>query len=152
MAQRIRIDESLTIGPQPSREQIKDLARSGFKTVVNFRTTGEEGEPHSPHEERGVVESEGMQYLHVPVSMSSMNAEVVDRFRERIESLPEPIYAHCKSGTRAGAMFMMHLAAEKGLTGRRTLEQAELLGFKCDKQELKDFVKHYVDDHSNARR
>ena len=34
--------------------------------------------------------------------------ELVDRFREKFPNLPKPVYAHCKSGKRAGAMVMMH--------------------------------------------
>lgn len=147
MANRIEMDERVTVGPQPSEEELKELAEEGFKSVVNFRTAGEEDQPLGPDEEAARVRSLGMAYLHVPVSMDSMEAEQADRFREKFRELPKPVYAHCKSGKRAGAFVMMHTASEEGLSGEKALEQAEQMGFACDVESLKKFVKRYIDEH-----
>ncbi|EMI18623.1 hypothetical protein RMSM_04451 [Rhodopirellula maiorica SM1] len=81
------------------------------------------------------------------MDMQGISPEVVDRFREQYRKLPKPVFAHCKSGKRAGAMMMMHIAAEQGMSGEQTLEQAEKMGFECDQPELEQFVKNYVDSH-----
>ncbi|QDU80000.1 Beta-lactamase hydrolase-like protein [Polystyrenella longa] len=152
MSKRIRMNDALTVGSQPEREEFSELHDRGFQTIVNFRTTVEEDAPLSPEDERQLVEEAGMHYLHFPVSLDKINSELVDQFRDKLESVPEPIYAHCKSGKRAGAMFMMHIATEKGMTGQRTLEQAEQMGFGCDKPALREFVRSYIDEHSSAHR
>ena len=141
----MKINDEVTVGPQPSEEQLKELARQGFRSVVNFRTDGEDDQPLSPAQEGETVKALGMEYLHVPVSMKSMAPETVDRFRQRYPDLPKPVFAHCKSGKRAGAMVMMHVAAQSGMSGEQTLEQAERMGFRCDQPELKAFVRQYVD-------
>ncbi len=38
----MRINEQLTVGPQPTEEQLKHIAEEGFKSVVNLRMPGEE--------------------------------------------------------------------------------------------------------------
>ena len=43
----------------------------------------------------------------------------------------------------------MHMAVEQGMTGEQTLQKAEEMGFECDQPELEQFVKDYVDSHSN---
>lgn len=58
--------------------------------------------------------------------------------------------AHCKTGKRAGAMVMMHVASERGMSGKEALQQAEQMGFECDQPELKQFVEQYVDSHSRG--
>lgn len=148
MSDRMKINEQLTVGPQPTTEEIKSLAAEGFKSVINFRTAGEDDQPISPDAERDQVESSGMSYLHVPVSMKSMDHAKVDAFREQLKSLPGPVFAHCKSGKRAGAMTMMHVAVEQGMSGEQALQKAEDMGFECDVPELKEFVKSYVNQHS----
>lgn len=148
MADKMKINDQVTVGPQPSEEDIKQLGQQGFKTVVNFRTESEEEQPLSPDAEGEKVKAAGLEYLHIPVSMKSMGPELVDQFREKYPDMPKPVFAHCKSGKRAGAMVMMHMAVEQGMTGEQTLEKAKEMGFECDKPELEQFVRQYVDSHS----
>ena len=104
----------------------------------------------SPEEEGEVVQGTGLKYLHVPVSMDGMDEKKVDQFREQYQSLPKPVFAHCKSGKRAGAMMMMHTAVEQGISGEQALEKAKEMGFECDKPELEQFVKQYVNNRTQA--
>lgn len=147
MNQSMKINDDVTVGPQPAESEISQLREQGFKSVVNFRTEGEDDQPMSPQAEEAEVKAADMRYLHIPVSMKSMGADVVDRFRQQYSDLPKPVFAHCKSGKRAGAMVMMHIACEQGMTGEQTLEKADQMGFECDQPQLRDFVKTYVDEH-----
>lgn len=147
MSGRIKINDQVTVGPQPTEEEISTLPKEGFKSVVNFRTGGEEEQPLSPEEEGERVKQHGINYLHIPVSMKSMGREVVDEFRAKFDKLPKPVFAHCRSGKRAGAMVMMDMAVEQNMTGEQTLEKAQDMGFECDQPELKEFLKQYVDSH-----
>lgn len=148
MTQQMKINDEVTVGPQPSEAEIQQLREQGFKAVVNFRTDGEEDQPLSPDDEANAVESAGLRYLSIPVSMQSMGPELVDQFREKYAELPKPVFAHCKSGKRAGAMVMMHVAVEKGISGEQTLEKAKEMGFECDQPQLQQFVRQYVDSHA----
>lgn len=149
MAKRMQFSNDVTVGPQPDREELHKLPAEGFRSVVNFRTDGEDEQPISPEQEREVVEQAGLQYLHIPVSMKNMDQSTVDSFREHYAQLPKPVFAHCKSGKRAGAMLMMHTAVEKNMSGEQALDQAKQMGFECDKPELVNLVKQYVNQHSN---
>ncbi len=151
MPKRMKFNDQLTVGPQPSENEIESLANEGFQSVINFRTPGEEDQPLSPEQEREKVKSAGMNYLHVPVSMEGMEMSRVDEFRKQYPSLPQPVFAHCKTGKRAGAMMMMHTAVEKGMSGEQALEQAKTMGFECDKPELEQFVKEYVNQRTEAK-
>ncbi|MBD3675372.1 MAG: protein tyrosine phosphatase family protein [Planctomycetaceae bacterium] len=148
MQNTMKINDQISVGPQPSESDLQQLSQQGFKTVVNFRTEGEEDQPLSPATEGDKVQAIGMEYLSIPVSMKSMGAELVDQFRDQYPELPKPVFAHCKSGKRAGAMVMMHVAVEQGMSGEETLQKAEEMGFECEQEELRKFVKHYVDNHS----
>jgi uncharacterized protein (TIGR01244 family) len=150
MPEKIKVNDQVSVGPQPSESDLNQLKLQGFESVVNFRTEGEEDQPVSPQEEKQVVEGARMQYLHLPVSMDSMAPERVDRFREQFQQLPKPVFAHCKSGKRAGAMVMMDVAVSQGMTGDQTLQKAQEMGFECDQPELKKMVRDYVDSRAEA--
>lgn len=149
--QAMKINDQVTVGPQPSEKQLKELREEGFKTVVNFRTEGEEDQPLPPKTEGEKVKEWGMDYYHLPVSKESMGPEIVDQFRNKFAELSKPVFAHCSKGKRAGAMVMMHIASEQGMTGEQTLQKAEEMGFECDQPELVEFVKNYVDSHTQAK-
>ncbi len=150
MDKPLKINEEVTIGPQPSEGQLQELKGEGFNSVVNFRTEDEEDQPLSPDAEGEKVKGLGMDFMHVPVSMKTMGPEVVHQFRHKYPSLKKPVFAHCKSGKRAGAMVMMHLACENGMTGEQTVQRAKDLGFECDQPELVEFVTNYVNTHTKA--
>lgn len=145
MQDRMKISDDVTVGAQPSEDQLAELARGGFKTVVNLRTPGEPEQPLPPDAEGEKVRALGMEYLHIPVSTKDMRTEQVDEFREKLAALPKPAFVHCHRGKRAGAFVMMGVAVEHGMTGDQTLRQAEQMGFECDQPALKEFVKGYVD-------
>lgn len=151
MSERMKFNDQVTVGPQPSESELESLPNDGFRSVVNFRTAGEEDQPLSPEEEGEKVKAAGMNYLHVPVSMDGMDMSQVDEFRKQYASLPGPVFGHCKSGKRAGAMMMMHTAVENGMSGEQALEQAKNMGFECDKPELEQFVKQYVNQRTKAK-
>lgn len=151
MPKRMKFNDQLTVGPQPSEQELESLPSEGFRSVVNFRTAGEEDQPLSPEEESAKVKSVGMNYLHVPVSMDGMEMSRVDEFRKQYPLLPGPVFAHCKSGKRAGAMMMMHTAVENAMSGEQALAQAKNMGFECDKPELEQFVKEYVNQRTQAK-
>ncbi len=143
-----KISEEITVGDQPTEEELRQLAQDGYKAVVNLRVAGENNQPISPKAEGAQVRELGMQYLHIPVSMETMETmepRTVDRFRQEVAGLPSPVLVHCHQGMRAGALVMMQTAIESGISGEETLHKAAELGFQCDRPQLKQFVKGYID-------
>ncbi len=147
MEDRMKLNDHISVGAQPSEEQLRQMAEEGIKAVVNLRTEGEEDQPLSPAAEGEKVRALGMEYLHIPVSSKEPRAEQVDQFRAEVPQLPGPVFVHCASGKRAGAFAMMHQAVEAGWSGDETLEKAEQMGFECDVPALKDFVRGYIDEN-----
>lgn len=148
MPDRMPIREGVIVGAQPSEAELHEMAEEGVRSIVNLRTDGEEMQEMSPEQEGRKVREMGMEYLHIPVSMDDVGPETVDRFREELDRLPAPVFVHCRLGKRAGAFAMMDLGVRQGMTGDQVLEKAGNKGFECDKKDLIDFVKSYVDEHS----
>ena len=146
-----KINDQITVGGQPTADDIAQLKNDGFRTIVNLRTEGEEDQPMSPDEERQAVEEAGMRYIHLPVSSATMGPETVDKFRAQLPNFEGPTLVHCHAGMRAGAFTMMATATKEGWSGDETLEKAQAMGFECKAPELKQFVRSYVDSHQPAK-
>jgi uncharacterized protein (TIGR01244 family) len=145
MEKRIAINDQVTVGPQPTVEEIKQLARDGFQSVINLRVQDEEKNEIPPHIEGTLVRDEDMEYVHIPISMKQILHEQIATFRQAITNLHHPIYVHCASGQRAAALAVMDEAIRRDWSGEQALEQAREMGCKCDAPGLQDFVKNYVD-------
>ncbi|MEQ8397921.1 protein tyrosine phosphatase family protein [Thalassobaculum sp.] len=147
----IQINSHFTVAKSALDEAgIRQAAEDGFQTIVNLRTENEK-QSLDPEAEGRIVRDQGLSYLHHPVSGDDLSDKVVDRFRRTARTLPGPILVHCATGKRSGAMVMIHLAVEQGLSGDQAVEKAAHLGFECDTPELEEFVKGYVDRHTKAR-
>jgi uncharacterized protein (TIGR01244 family) len=151
MQKTIKMNDQITVGGQPTSTELQQLAEQGFKTIINLRTSNEENQPLKPDEEGRVVEQLGMQYLHIPVSRENMDEAQVSQFRDQLARLPSPQFVHCGTGRRAGALTMMQMAIEQGMTGGQALEKAEQMGFECDHPQLKDFVNSYIDRNTRKQ-
>ena len=81
---------------------------------------------------------------HLPVSMNRWDRNWSINFEKSFPIFPN-LSLHCNSGKRAGAMVMMHMAIEQGMTGDQTLQKAEEMGFECDQPELGTSSLSYVD-------
>jgi uncharacterized protein (TIGR01244 family) len=149
MQDRIQINEQITVGAQPSEAELKAMAESGTRTVINLRTSDEKMQRLEPDEEGGKARDFGMEYVHIPVDMEEADAKLVDQFRRQLEQAPKPVYIHCRMGKRAGAFAMMDKAVTQGISGEKTLSKAEDMGFECDEEALAHFVKSYVNSRQD---
>lgn len=148
MSKQIRVSPDITVGGQPSAEELEDLKHRGYRGVINLRHAGEDEEQLAPDMEGHKVNELGMQYAHIPVSMSEMSARDVECFKETLATMPKPVYVHCHTGKRSGALSMLHLGVESRLSGEEVLDRAEEMGFECEDERLASFVKRYMDEHA----
>jgi protein tyrosine phosphatase (PTP) superfamily phosphohydrolase (DUF442 family) len=91
-----------------------------------------------------------LRYVHVPVSLKNLAAEQVDQFRREMQSLPGPVYVHCRGGTRAGTLVAINDAVQAGDSGEQALTRAAEIGTPCETPELRSMVVNYVTRHFEA--
>ncbi|MCP1167658.1 beta-lactamase hydrolase domain-containing protein [Limimaricola litoreus] len=152
MQDTVQINDRFTVAKfAPEAEQIRQAGQEGFRSIINMQTDDEDKKlKMKPDEEGRLAEEAGLTYLHHPVDGQSLSNEVVDAFRRKATELPAPVLVHCASGKRSGALVMMHIASENGMSGEEVIEKAEEMGFECDTPELESFVKDYVNNHNGG--
>lgn len=120
----VKISDKLTVGSQPALSEFSRLADDGFAMVVNNRPDGEEiGQPGTAAEASAAAET-GLNYTHIPVTGAAITEADVRAFQSAVAAAPGPVFAHCKSGTRA---LTLHALGEV-LDGRLKAEKLRAFG------------------------
>lgn len=105
------IADSLSVAPQLTPDAMAELARLGFKSVVNNRPDFEHGpdQPTSAAIEAAALAA-GLQYRHLPVDSGWQSPEQIAAFAELLKALPQPVLAFCRSGARSTQLYQQAAA------------------------------------------
>ncbi|GCL61411.1 TIGR01244 family sulfur transferase [Pseudaquabacterium pictum] len=106
-----QIADTVCVAPQLAPEAMAELARLGFKSVVNNRPDFEHGpdQPTSAAIEAAAVAA-GLEYRHLPVDGGWQSPEQIAAFADLLKTLPQPMLAFCRSGARSTRLFQQATA------------------------------------------
>src|SRR5438270_10496938 len=107
MALSVRaMSSELSVAGQLGPEAMAEAAAAGFRSVVNNRPDFEAGptQPTSASVE-AAARAAGLEYAWLPVAPNVQTADEIARFAQLLATLPKPILAFCRSGTRSGKLF-----------------------------------------------
>jgi uncharacterized protein (TIGR01244 family) len=90
-----------------NRGGIEALAAQGVRTIVNNRPDSEDPGQLPAAEARAIAAAHGIAYHHIPVTAASLSRADVDAFAALLATAPQPIVAHCRSGTRSTLLWAL---------------------------------------------
>ncbi len=135
-----RVDATVACGGSTEPEAFAALAADGFRSVINLRLPTEPGVA----EEAEVVEAAGLRYVHLPLDGAAPDPAVAERFLDVIaDPTLAPVYIHCASANRVGAVWAIKRVVHDGWTRERALEEATAIGLKSPK--LVEYVHQVLD-------
>ncbi len=118
------------------------LKREGFATVINLRLASEEGA--AVEDSRAAAAAAGLKYFHIPFNPRSPAPKLVDDFIRAVgDKANQPVYIHCKSATRAAALWMIGRVLEDGWALDDAAKEAESIAKKP--AEAISFVSAYLE-------
>ena len=91
---RGKLSDRLTVGGQPTEQDLQSLKTEGFAAVINLRRDGEANQPLDPAAEGKAATAAGLAYFHIPVDSSDPKRENVDALRAAIRQVKGPVYVH----------------------------------------------------------
>ena len=102
----IRVTDDFSVAPQLDPAAMQLASDAGFRSVINNRPDFEAGpaQPTSKAIEAAAREA-GLEYRYLPVHPAVQTPEEIARFAQLLSTLPKPILAFCRSGTRSGKLF-----------------------------------------------
>jgi sulfide:quinone oxidoreductase len=104
----VKVTPDFAIGPQISTEDLEPLRAAGFASVLNARPDGEAGTYLVSQDAERLARANGLAYAYCPSDNHAIfEPDIIDRFEQALVELPKPIFAHCKTGTRAAILWAL---------------------------------------------
>ena len=145
MRKLVRYGSEVALGPAPTIDEIEELEREGFRSMICLDVEGEERQALTPNVEATWAHTFEMRHERLSVDQHFLDSKLVQRFRALLAAVEKPVYVHSRDGRRAAALMTIEFGRARGLTGAQALEQAAQLGFSCDDERLRAFVLREVD-------
>lgn len=115
----------LLTGGQPSPADWAALKARGVTMVVNLRPDSE----MDGRNEAAEVAAAGMAYVGIPVAgAEGVDADNARRLWTLLKSSGAPVFVHCASGNRAGALLALGAAQSGGMAPEAALEFGRAAG------------------------
>ena len=102
-----KIDKELSVSPQIAPNDLQVLAEAGFKAVICNRPDGEGNDQPLFHEIEEAAQAAGLSAHYLPVETGKVGDEDAEHFGELLDSLPKPVLAYCRSGTRSVTLWSL---------------------------------------------
>ena len=115
------VDGTLATGGQPTEQQLAVAAQSGFQVVINLAL--HDDPRYSLKDERGCVESQGMEYVHIPVQFKSPADASLLAFFDAMEAhRGRKILVHCAANIRVTAFVGLYRVLRAGWEPEKAFE------------------------------
>jgi protein tyrosine/serine phosphatase len=144
-----QVDEHLYRGAQPTAEGFRKLRDLGVKVIVNLRMPADAART----DEKRVVESLGMRYVHMPVEDGNFftrsrripESVIRDFFKLVQDTASGPVFVHCHRGAdRTGALVAFYRIARQGWDNARALKEAKEIGMRSWYHGLHDQITRFT--------
>ena len=106
-----QIADTVCVAPQLDADAMAELARLGFKSVINNRPDFEHGpdQPTSAAVE-AAARAAGLEYRYLPVDGGWQSPEQIAAMAQLLKELPAPVLAFCRSGARSTRLYQQAMA------------------------------------------
>jgi protein tyrosine/serine phosphatase len=132
-----RVSDGLFRGAQPSGPALTNLAWLGIKSIINLRMPTE-----ATREEELAARAQGIVYTNVPLAGTGRPTDDQVRLALRlIETLPKPVFVHCKHGAdRTGLIVACYRIEHDKWSNDAALKEAVTYGMSRFERQMKNFV------------
>lgn len=106
------LNPDFSVAPQLGPDDMPELAKAGFKSVIINRPDGEGG-PLQPASALVIAAAQaaGLQVRYQPVVSGAITAQDVVLFGRLLQEMPAPVLAYCRSGARCAELYRLAQAA-----------------------------------------
>jgi uncharacterized protein (TIGR01244 family) len=139
-----RVDATVGCAGAVDPAAMSALRKEGFVSVINLREASEQGA--QVDESRTAAQTAGLKYIHLPFNGAKPDSAVVDRFLAAVaDKSNQPVFIHCGSANRVGAMWMIKRALQDGWTLEKAQAEGQAVGLT--NPQLVAFATEYIKTH-----
>jgi uncharacterized protein (TIGR01244 family) len=139
-----KVDAVVACGGATEAGALEALKNDGFQAVINLREATEAGA--NIEENAAKAKALGLNYIHLPLNGQSPQAKTVDDFLSAVSNTANhPVFIHCGSANRVGAVWLIKRVLKDGWTVPKATEEAKIIGLRS--APLEQFALKYIEDH-----
>ncbi|MGA2656807.1 MAG: dual specificity protein phosphatase family protein [Verrucomicrobiota bacterium] len=141
------VNERLYRGAQPDVSGLRNLKRLGVGSIINLRMTNDAWKAEAVE-----ARANGMAYTNVPLSGIGRPTEPqVREILGLIESLPPPVFIHCKHGrNRTGTIVACYRIEHDQWSSQAALAEARRYGMSRLARGMRRLVIGFEKDHAET--
>lgn len=103
-----RITDKVSVSPQITPDDVKEVAAQGFRAIICNRPDGEGADQPSFEEVEAAAKAAGLEIRYVPVQSGMVRDEDVAAFGQALKDIQRPVLAYCRTGTRSATLWSFH--------------------------------------------
>ena len=139
-----RVDATIGCAGATDPSAMAALRKEGFVSVINLRLASEQGADVDGS--RAAAKTAGLKYIHLPFNAASPDPKVVESFLAAVaDKSNQPVFIHCGSANRVGAVWMIKRVLQDGWTVDKARSEAETIGLTSP--QLAAFATEYIAKH-----
>jgi uncharacterized protein (TIGR01244 family) len=136
-----KVDAVVACGGATETSALEGLKSDGFKSVVNLRLASEQGANIEQNQSK--AKELGLNYFHLPLSGAKPDPAVVDQFLTVVSNKAnQPVYIHCGSANRVGAVWLVKRVVQDGWPVEKATAEAKAIGLSAP--ALEKFALDYI--------
>jgi len=113
------ISNGFSVSPQIVADDVKEIAKRGFRSIVCNRPDGEGAAQPTFEEISNAAKEAGLEVRYQPIVSGKVSDDDARDFGRLFDELPKPVFAYCRTGTRSTTLWSLSQAA--------TLDTSEIL-------------------------
>ncbi|CAM3341169.1 bifunctional protein tyrosine phosphatase family protein/NAD(P)/FAD-dependent oxidoreductase [Thalassospira profundimaris] len=105
------ISNGFSVSPQIVADDIKEIAKRGFRSIVCNRPDGEGADQPTFEEISNAAKEAGLEVRYQPIVSGKVSDDDARDFGRLYDELPKPVFAYCRTGTRSTTLWSLSQAA-----------------------------------------
>ncbi|WP_286791303.1 bifunctional protein tyrosine phosphatase family protein/NAD(P)/FAD-dependent oxidoreductase [Thalassospira sp. UBA4513] len=105
------ISNGFSVSPQIVADDVKEIAKRGFRSIVCNRPDGEGADQPTFEEISNAAKEAGLEVRYQPIVSGKVSDDDARDFGRLYDELPKPVFAYCRTGTRSTTLWSLSQAA-----------------------------------------
>jgi len=126
-----KVDDSISVAPQISVEDVAEIKAAGFTAIVNNRPDDEEPGQIPGDAIRAAAEAAGLSYTAIPITHAGFSYPQIAAMADVLADAEGPVLAFCRSGTRSCNLWAL-AQAKNGADADDLIAKGAGAGYNLD--------------------
>jgi len=126
-----KVDDSISVAPQISVEDVAAIKAAGFTGIVNNRPDDEEAGQIPGDAIREAAEAAGLSYTAIPITHAGFSYPQIAAMADVLAAADGPVLAFCRSGTRSCNLWAL-AQAKNGADADALIAKGAGAGYNLD--------------------